>query len=88
MSICKFCGKEMMRERTRTCGPAPVLFPDGETFPAVKHQNEEGNRCHDCNVAPGGFHHPGCSVERCPRCGGQLITCGCLDECLMGEKEI
>jgi hypothetical protein len=37
-------------------------------------------RCRDCNVAPGGFHHPGCDVERCPKCGGQLISCGCLDE--------
>lgn len=35
-------------------------------------------RCRDCNVAPGGFHHPGCDKERCPKCGGQLIGCGCL----------
>jgi hypothetical protein len=37
-------------------------------------------RCHDCNVLDGGYHHPGCDMERCPRCGGQLISCGCLDE--------
>jgi hypothetical protein len=36
-----------------------------------------GRRCHDCNVAPGGLHHRGCDVERCPRCGEQLIGCGC-----------
>lgn len=25
-------------------------------------------RCHDCRVKIGGFHHPGCDVERCPIC--------------------
>jgi len=39
-----------------------------------------GNRCHDCNVYIGGFHHPGCDNERCPKCGAQLISCGCLEE--------
>jgi hypothetical protein len=33
--------------------------------------------CHDCNAKPGQYHHPGCDVERCPRCGGQMISCFC-----------
>src|SRR5262249_14094682 len=33
--------------------------------------------CHDCGVAHGGYHHPGCDVEECPRCGRQLISCNC-----------
>ncbi len=24
--------------------------------------------CHDCGAAIGALHHPGCDVERCPRC--------------------
>lgn len=40
----------------------------------------ENHRCHDCGIAKGGNHHPGCDMERCPKCGGQLISCGCLDE--------
>jgi hypothetical protein len=37
-------------------------------------------RCDDCGVRRGGYHHPGCDLERCPRCGGQAIFCGCYDE--------
>jgi len=36
--------------------------------------------CHDCSVKYGQNHKPGCDMERCPRCGEQLISCGCLDE--------
>jgi hypothetical protein len=33
--------------------------------------------CHDCAVVQGQLHVPGCDVEQCPRCEGQLITCPC-----------
>jgi len=36
-------------------------------------------RCADCNAKLGCFHHPGCDKEQCPRCEGQVISCGCLD---------
>jgi len=35
------------------------------------------NKCHDCGIEEGHFHQPGCDMERCPFCGGQLIGCGC-----------
>ena len=45
-------------------------------------QQEIAKRCGDCNVSRGSLHHLYCSVEECPKCGGQLIACGCVPECL------
>lgn len=33
--------------------------------------------CHDCAAIKGEFHGPGCDVERCPACGGQIFGCDC-----------
>lgn len=32
--------------------------------------------CHDCFVKKGQYHCENCDVERCPKCGQQLIGCG------------
>ncbi|HSE44251.1 MAG TPA: hypothetical protein VLA89_02870 [Gemmatimonadales bacterium] len=34
-----------------------------------------GGVCHDCNAGPGQPHHAGCDIERCPKCGGQMLGC-------------
>ena len=39
-------------------------------------------KCHDCNCNEGELHHSGCDMERCPFCGGQLISCNCCYEIL------
>jgi hypothetical protein len=80
---CDWCEKEMTDKTVRTCEANSIVgFPDGKSLPAIPYNPDYGGadqRCHDCNIARGGCHHPGCDMERCPKCGGQLISCGCLD---------
>lgn len=32
-------------------------------------------KCHDCGIQEGQIHKLGCSMEYCPECGRQLISC-------------
>jgi hypothetical protein len=83
MGWCVFCEQEMKDPKTIGCSKSPVKFPDGESTPQVPHDGYYDGKyydCGDCGAKHGGFHHPGCDMERCPRCGDQLISCGCLSE--------
>src|SRR5690349_7053070 len=59
------------------------LPPDTEEDAEIRYQHyaQRSDRCHDCHVKDGGNHHPGCDDDQCPRCHGQLISCGC---CVVG----
>ncbi|WP_374148420.1 hypothetical protein [Priestia megaterium] len=37
----------------------------------------EHSRCGDCEVKQGYYHTLGCSLEICPKCGGQVKSCSC-----------
>ena len=79
-AICKWCNQDMMKVDD-CAGNREISFGGGKLLPSIPYQHDYGDenqRCHDCNVKLGGYHHPGCDMERCPQCGGQLISCDCL----------
>lgn len=81
MATCEACAQDM--GRASTCLTDPIDFPDGKQLAPVPYLPDyggEAQRCHDCNIRPGGYHHPGCDMETCPRCQGQMIGCGCLSD--------
>lgn len=74
MAKCNWCHKDMLK--VDGCSKnREVEFPGGSKLPSIPYI---GGKCHDCNAGDGKYHHPGCDMERCPKCGGQLISCGCL----------
>lgn len=84
MAKCGFCKRDMLT--ACDCIKVPIVIDKEEYEPikmgAVGDFCESTNieRCHDCGAMKGNYHHPGCDCERCPKCGGQLISCGCSKE--------
>lgn len=69
-----------------------ALQINGADYPRIGHglqEREHGmeppHGCHDCHVKTGQLHIPGCDMEKCPRCGGQIITCDCDLEMVVFE---
>ena len=68
MAKCFRCKKEMCDESTTTCeGNIMIRFPDGAEMEPIPFSPPDPTiRCHDCNVAAGGFHQQqGFSEQGC-----------------------
>jgi hypothetical protein len=74
MAICKHCNQDMLNVDDCSLN-RHVEFEDGRVLPAIPWQR--GERCPDCGVTWGHYHHLGCDHEVCPACAGQLISCEC-----------
>jgi hypothetical protein len=81
--VCAYCLGDVLGGRLMTCeNHRYVHFPDGESLLSIPFMPENilnGLTCPDCKVRIGGFHHPGCMYETCPRCEGRLVECGCTE---------
>ncbi|HZC20566.1 MAG TPA: hypothetical protein VE223_02875 [Nitrososphaeraceae archaeon] len=61
----------------------PVVKINRRQFRRQKyHFDEEGGRCHDCQVRHGRIHHAFCDVGKCPVCDDQFISCNCKDKAI------
>jgi hypothetical protein len=94
MAVCHYCGKKMAPGVS--CLPdghvlGGVDYPAIRWGDEDSRLGEGGwgskgclcdasHPCGGCGTAPGEVHHPGCDLEECPACRGQLLTCGCYDQ--------
>ncbi|GJM36883.1 MAG: hypothetical protein DHS20C19_02500 [Acidimicrobiales bacterium] len=78
MAVCHWCDEEMPKGGSCSVaelhrgGTSVAMIPFGDERPRWS-----GEKCGDCGVRRGGFHHPGCDIQRCAVCRGQMLSCGC-----------
>lgn len=75
-----------LRNKILTEQSKTILVIEGKEYERVRYGSSlEGfddieyakRPCHDCLVVEGQIHLLGCDMERCPKCGNQLISCNC-----------
>ena len=81
MVKCKECEKDMLDNKTTSC-THQLMVMAGKLWLRDTTYFDVNKRCHDCGIVnkAGNVHHWGCDMERCPKCGKQLISCGCADK--------
>jgi hypothetical protein len=76
VATCMDCDQEMLTAQGCTVSQLTIGGAQYARNRCTRDRCFRG-RCGDCGAARGGFHHLGCDLEPCPRCGRQLISCGC-----------
>lgn len=91
MAICTSCNQEMLE--VDGCTRTIVEFQYDTILPSIRYGDEtrfyrpeSHDRCGDCNVAVGQYHHSGCDIEECPQCHRQLLSCDCWNRRLQLTK--
>ncbi len=81
MVECPDCKKEMLDSDSCSMEFRCIKI-NGKIYPRNTTEYDYNINCHDCGIYNklGNIHHFGCDVERCPACGGQLISCSCTKE--------
>ena len=81
-AICNDCGKAMLHPNSKSCDAGNTFRINKKNWKRDTTYYDVNKRCHDCGIEnkKGNVHHWGCDMERCPKCKGQLISCGCWEE--------
>ena len=90
MSNCPDCGKDM--NRANGCSVCEIEI-NGEWYKKLKfgtdddyyHWADKRNRCSDCGAKLGYYHHSGCEMNICPKCGNMAASCICMN---FGRKKM
>lgn len=77
MSVCTVCGQQKMVSPSCIKLTVKIAGRDYDPVPWGSRPEETVGRCPGCGVEKGGYHHPGCDYEICPRCGQRMMICGC-----------
>ncbi|KKM93640.1 hypothetical protein LCGC14_1206270 [marine sediment metagenome] len=80
MARCSECQKEISDPKTESCLLDVIQIDDVFYHRSTFHFQEPSGRCLHCGIVHGKVHHFGCDVEQCPKCGLQVIGCGCVND--------